>query len=314
MEERKSIQIHEDFFSYGKPKNRTVKNRPSANEVKIKQPRANNSTLKATKQSLARMLRDHQEKKYQEQKHNQTSNFGNMSGTYAVANKLLENITQDNPPVYDNGQVEPKQPVHMHSNVPNMTAVPKFGCLKNGTLPTYRMVHNAPAPPYQPPISSTTVLPVYNNVPMTAPVYNTTPIMPEIVQVDNTRQQEESNALKEMNSSINSKQLKPGKYKKTYKRKYKVGKPKGGKHVGVLVANKKVRTNITLKMQTLKQEPLAAIRKFLVKDGFITVGSQTPEHVLRQIYESIKLVCGNLNNTNADTLVYNHFHNDDSQD
>ena len=75
----------------------------------------------------------------------------------------------------------------------------------------------------------------------------------------------------------------------------------------MIVANKKVRANTTLKIQTLKQAPISDIRKFLVKEGFIRVGAQTPETVLRRMYESIKLFCGSVKNTNAENLLYNYF-------
>jgi hypothetical protein len=49
------------------------------------------------------------------------------------------------------------------------------------------------------------------------------------------------------------------------------------------------------------------IRKTLIKTGFIKVGSIAPNDVLRQMYESMSLICGEVQNHNPDNLVYNFF-------
>lgn len=305
MEQRKSIQIHEDFFSYGKPKNKTAKSRPASSDVKIRQPKSPaNTTIKGNqlkRQSLLRMLRGHQEQRYQEHLKEQYTNARPTTNDFEQANAFLTSIRDANqapPPIVQNSQ--PATSVHMHSSVPRLNDVPKFGCLKNGTLPTYRMVQQQAQPTYN------------HYVPPPPPVPEPVLPVPQTINQDqysvstNIEPSDESRALSDFNKNYKQK-LKPGKYRKTYKRKYNVGKHKGGKQVGVIVANKKVRANTTLKIQTLKQAPISDIRKFLVKEGFIRVGAQTPEPVLRRMYESIKLLCGSVKNTNADNLLYNYF-------
>jgi hypothetical protein len=44
-----------------------------------------------------------------------------------------------------------------------------------------------------------------------------------------------------------------------------------------------------------------------LKTGFIKVGSAAPSDVLRKIYESIKLIDGDVKNHNPDNLLYNFF-------
>jgi hypothetical protein len=56
---------------------------------------------------------------------------------------------------------------------------------------------------------------------------------------------------------------------------------------------------------------LNEIKKELVKQGLIRVGTTTPSEVLRQMYESMKLICGNVKNHNPENLLYN-FINDDT--
>ena len=61
------------------------------------------------------------------------------------------------------------------------------------------------------------------------------------------------------------------------------------------------------KNQVIKQTPIQDVRKFLIKRGIIKVGSVTPNEVLRKMYESASMMCGDLYNHNPDNLLYNYF-------
>lgn len=99
--------------------------------------------------------------------------------------------------------------------------------------------------------------------------------------------------------------LKYKKRKKTLKRTYVVGKSKYFPKIGVLVSNQTIRNKTTEKMQLMKQTPLADIRKFLIKRGFIKIGTPAPNDLLRKMYETVHLVCGEIQNHNPDNLLYN---------
>jgi hypothetical protein len=101
--------------------------------------------------------------------------------------------------------------------------------------------------------------------------------------------------------------LKYLKQKRTLKRTYHVGKSRVFPKVAVLVSNKTIRNNITTKKQMLNQTPIEEIRKFLLKKGFIKVGSTSPNDVLRKMYESVVLISGDVTNHNPDNLLYNFF-------
>ena len=49
------------------------------------------------------------------------------------------------------------------------------------------------------------------------------------------------------------------------------------------------------------------IKKHLIKNGFIKVGSIAPNDVLRKMYETSMLACGEIHNYNPENLVYNFF-------
>jgi len=53
------------------------------------------------------------------------------------------------------------------------------------------------------------------------------------------------------------------------------------------------------------------VKKYLIKQGIIRVGSITPNDVLRKMYESMVLVCGEIKNHNPDTLLYNYINDTD---
>jgi len=114
--------------------------------------------------------------------------------------------------------------------------------------------------------------------------------------------------MKQMGSAVNKpmKQYLPKKQKRTIRRNYTVGKSKKHPKIGVLISNKTIRKNITTKAQLLKQEPIQEVKKFLVKKGFIKIGSTAPNDILRKMYESAILVGGEINNHNSDNLLYNY--------
>ena len=115
--------------------------------------------------------------------------------------------------------------------------------------------------------------------------------------------------LKELNHEMRPKQKKQ---KKTLRRTFKIGKSKVFPRVSVLVSNKTIRNNMTTKAQLLKQTPMPEVKKYLIKHGFIKVGSTAPNDVLRQMYESSMMVCGELQNHNPDNLLYNFFNSEDA--
>jgi hypothetical protein len=75
----------------------------------------------------------------------------------------------------------------------------------------------------------------------------------------------------------------------------------------VLLPNRTIRNKVTNKSFMLKNTPIEEIRKYLLKQGFIKVGSASPNDVLRKMYESIIMIDGEIKNYNPDNLLYNFF-------
>jgi len=110
-----------------------------------------------------------------------------------------------------------------------------------------------------------------------------------------------------MDNDTQNNKVKYGKRKKTVRRTYKLGKSHTMPKVSVLISNKTVRKNISTKTEKLKHTPIEEIRTILIKKGFIKVGSLATNDVLRKMYESMVLVCGEVENHNPDNLLYNYF-------
>jgi hypothetical protein len=225
---------------------------------------------------------------------------------------------------------------------------PQWGCMKGGSLPTYRLWKNQTQrvrePMHNPNISQGIPKPQINlgNMSMSsigsfgslgslgssgslggqalapAPSTTYTPISvrteepknndrtfdaPRLSQLKQTMEK-----IKTSNEAEERSKIKYGKRKKTIRRTYKLGKSRVTPKVSVLVSNKTVRKNISTKTEKLKQIPIEEIRAALIKKGFIKVGSLATNDVLRKMYESMLLVCGEVENHNPENMLYNYLH------
>jgi hypothetical protein len=113
--------------------------------------------------------------------------------------------------------------------------------------------------------------------------------------------------------SLHEKRIKNMKRRKIYKRTYRVGKSKTAPKIGCLISNKTIRQKIQQTAYDLKHTNIKDVRKFLLKRGFIKIGTTAPNDVLRKMYESVAMVCGEVQNHNPDNLLFN-FMNDKETD
>lgn len=90
---------------------------------------------------------------------------------------------------------------------------------------------------------------------------------------------------------------------KTYK--YKLGKNKDKRQIGVLIKNRDTQKRIKREIEKLKQEDIQTIKNYLREKGLIKLGSQAPNSILRKMYED-SILSGEINNNNSNNLVYNY--------
>ena len=325
--------------------NKTRRKRdPSDGEKQIKvrtPPKAQNKSLK---RNLLKFIRNQQDQKMRavvseepldlEFKSDFKESLEYLSDVAKISyNRTLKNFDTLPPPpmhVPTLSDVAPTiQPVGAPFNLPQ----PKYGCLKGGKLPLYkqytrRLYEDDPqpfkiAPVFKPP-------PVLAQIPMQmqvqAPIQLPMQVQPSIqaqTQVQTTPPSlmpspninlDKINIFKGISDKLSISDLykpkQPSKRRKTMRRTYKIGKSKNTPKVSVLISNKTIRNQISNKSQMLKQTPIHDIKKYLIKNGFIKVGSIAPNDVLRKMYETAMLACGEIHNYNPENLVYNYFNNE----
>lgn len=343
MEEKKLLKINLSDFSFSNNKTKKSKpdNKPEGN-IRVRNTNAKKQTNTLRKKSLLNLIRQHQQKQYDMEtnfkKHEsireQQANTFNKE--FEEAKNYLNTISEKrsssvSAPVVHNNHNHNHTIKHYPSIEPNPTSLdmsvdtsskpvvsgdtvrqhdsheqPVYGCLKNGNLPTYRNYMNKT-------LSNKEPLKIGEDVDRSS-LYN--------VSKDNNLGQPSPSSSNlenrfpslykkpEPQVSIFSNNVhKPKKLKqrKTIRRKHKVGRSKYYSKIGVLVSNRTIRNTISNQMQQLKMVPIHDVRSYLIKNGFIKVGSNTPNDVLRKMYESALLICGEVKNHNPDNLLYNFF-------
>jgi hypothetical protein len=183
-------------------------------------------------------------------------------------------------------------------------APPPWGNLKQGSKPTYRVWKNTTAkqlPVFKPqPIRRTVV----EDIPSPAQINYETQLNEKIKELS---EREQYANMKQQNASTTAAIKKQKRQKRTVRRTFRIGKSKINPLVSVLVSNKTLRNEANLKKMALKETPMPEVKQYLLKHGFVKVGTSTPNDILRQMYENVKMVCGEVHNHNPDNLLYNYF-------
>ena len=141
-----------------------------------------------------------------------------------------------------------------------------YGCLKGGSKPTFRQLHNKTLKNYT------------NN--------------------DNHKSQRQHKllALQKSHKKIRQKTIKTKKYT------YNLGKKNN--NISILIKNNKTRRNIKREHGLLKQKPLQEIKKYLYERNLLKIGSNAPNDVLRTLYEQ-SILAGDINNVNNSITLHN---------
>jgi len=354
MSERKTIQINPDLFKISN-KNTSRKKTQGSQKIELK------SELKMQKQKTLRknvlkMIREKQQDAYREifdsKKSVKSSPVApefnkefdeSLKFFSSLANKV-ENETSFNSTIKNR---EPLSPPIIASTLPSISPLPfsqlpaitpsappfqivpppQYGCLKNGTLPTYRMytqknygsqgLHggtpdNQANKPFMTTSQSSMDKLLQDTPLLSRPFPEAESSQKEISQnsIFTPKFIEQSQKFDKIHKgkiqpSKAERKIRYKKRKKIFKRTYRIGRSKTEPKVGVLVSNKTIRNRISTEAQLLKQTPIQDVRRFLIKKGFIKVGTNAPNDVLRKMYETVSLVCGEIQNHNPDTLLYN---------
>lgn len=203
--------------------------------------------------------------------------------------------------------------IHMNSMpMPSLTEPPiiinppkPYGCLKQGNLPTYRVWKNQTQKNLPPQTLPRPPKPMID-IPMSNSMNDYKTALED--KITNISKLEQQQILGKVQSKCAVKPRR--KQKRIIKKTFRVGKSSKYPQVSVLVSNKTIRNNTNLKTIDLKQTPIKDVKQYLLKQGLIKVGTTTPIDVLRQMYESARLLPGEVKNYNPENLLYNYFNSD----
>jgi hypothetical protein len=346
-EEKRILTVNPADFNMSSNNNTTRKKKTSSSEgrIKMKPPKMpkRNETLR--KKALLRMIRSEQQRNLdeitQQRKEPSSTNAtpkqavptNEFHSSFNKATSYLDNLVNKSPSV-----TTPTLPSHNHTiknrlqdTVPSIPTLlhpskpipdplpelkqvvpsvnieePEYGCLKNGNLPTYRSWLNktqSNKPPLNWDATNNNDFKKENFSSTIPTLQPTGPVQMPLVQTDHFKLPEYSEP--------EPLRLKGRKQKRRVVRTHKLGRSKYYSKIGVLISNKTIRNKVVNQKQQLKKVPIRDVRKYLIKQGFIKIGSDTPSDVLREMYESSLLMCGEVKNNNVDTLLHNFLHTND---
>lgn len=160
-----------------------------------------------------------------------------------------------------------------------------YGCLKNGTKPTYR-TYMKTLKNRQPAMNSTSKQDsnhIKNFVRHTYKNKN---------ENTNIREQVKEKRIKYVTKQIKTRRFKCGRSKKTRK-------------VGVVLKSGKTRSKVLAEKQNIKARPYAQMKNEMYKKGFLKIGTNAPRDLVNAIYEN-SILAGDVLNKNKDVLIHNY--------
>jgi hypothetical protein len=275
----KTIHINPDLFKIsGTRKSTTPK------KLSINIPKEHNKTL-SKRNTLLKFIRKHHDKP----EIDLSNPVQETDSEFEMSLQYLMDISDSTDKTHEN--VNMKFPEQIQAPT---TPTPQYGCLKNGNLPTYRQFYNRQTLKNHTGMGKHIPkdLGTVENVQNKENVEN-------VENVDTTSQNECKTPVDDFSGDVDKS------VHKILKRTYKIGKSDSERKISVLVSNKTIRHNASNKNITLKKTPINDVRRYLVKQGLVKVGTTAPPDVLRKMYESASMVCGDVTNHNPETLLYN---------
>lgn len=329
---KKNIIINPTHFNVNTRKKRNNPTSKNAIKIKTKTTPKPQETLK--RKSILKMIRAHHEERNKQKINNHkldnSINNNDFNNDFKNAQTFFENLA-----IQQNNKIKPfnhtlKNNTHITTTnvMPTITlpkinntdipltnntpspiklnpyaniANPLYGCLKNGNLPTYKTYMNQTRK--QNNIVNNSENPTNTQSP------NTTITLPSILQsitpTPSPPPPPLNKSFSQLKCVLPKIVNKPKKHKKIIRRTYKVGKSSQKPTISVLLSNKTIRNRVIEQTQLLKQTSIHDIKKYLIKHGFIRIGTTAPNDVLRKIYESTQLISGEVYNHNPENLLYN---------
>lgn len=304
---KKSISINPNFLKIGKSSKKKEKKRRKERPINTLKP--NN-----VKKKLIEKIKEHQKKEKEKEiieDEKQDNEFqDSFKDTLNYLQELDKKVKKKKKKKRDKTMKRRNSiPINTSSSLENtpsgfqQPAPPPYGCLKNGTKPTFRQYNKTLK--REKPEKSTIPIHTSNNFDqkdssfMNEPVINLGSIsFDKNIDFDNRKEKLEN--LKHM-----MKKEKPKtRTIKTRRIRRKITLGKVRNKVGVLVKSKQTRKIIKTEVSVLKKKPIQEIKSYLKKHNLIKIGSTAPDYIFRTMYENAYL-SGDVTNKNDEILLHN---------
>lgn len=156
---------------------------------------------------------------------------------------------------------------------------------------------------------------VINNTVTPTPTPTTTPPQFEKIQLNNLSNISTNVSSFQNNISSNCNNNSPSlkeiptiRKKITTIRKYKLGKSKHNRTIGILLKDAQTKNKIMEDYKEIKNTNINDIKKYLHKNNLLKYGSTAPNDVTRKIYEN-SVLAGEIVNINTDAIIHNMSNN-----
>ena len=303
---KKSISINPDFFNMSKSRRKKEKkNKPKFERNKLKP--------NDIKKKLIARIKEHQkkekQKEFEEKEKKDDNEFENeFKNTLNYLESMKKKKKKEKIEKQKRKTLKKRQNIvetqieHKQNNIsidinPMNEIVkkdPPYGCLKNGSKPTWKQYNKTLKNNKQEILSELKSKPIFNLN------YNNE-------NKDDFKNRKEK--LYQLKNKFKGLGIEPT--HKTHKiktkrirRKITLGKNKHKAQIGILIKNKQTRKNIKNEVNILKKKSIITVKDYLRKHNLIKIGSNAPNHIFRSIYESAYLT-GDVKNKNAEILLHN---------
>lgn len=307
MSSKKMIQVNPAFLSLSK-KNKSKKEKSSVKRKDLRQSIKPNNI----KKKLIQRIKQHQQEKsskriLNQNNQNESEEEKNFTKDFNDHLSYLEEIIQKKKKKRMKKKL--RQQTKRRNPKIDVQPDPPYGCLKNGTKPTYSQYKKTLKMRNNPNSIKGQKLTQEIINPKPKVLINDNVIEPKLVPETNLREDKLARLKARLAIPKESKKERLVKVKKTIK-KYRLGKNKKERVVGVLVKSGKTRKMVKDEHTILRKKCLSEIKQYLRKHNLIKIGSSAPEPVLRKLYED-SFLSGNVYNKNASNLIYNYLNDEE---
>lgn len=325
MSEQRVINLDPSFLkiSENKTRKKKSKSKDSDAQIKIKSSKIKQPKVSTIKRNLLKIIRQNQEKRLKKEKQAKMSSLTNTTmdtyrnmptSDFDQSVNFLSSVSKSQPQTKHKTFRNYEQPKEkqefiinpdVNTNIQEVTNIvnntdyqllpePQYGILKNGLKPTYRNWKNQTQK---------------NNISPKLELHSSLSEQNYEKELKNKiRTYSEREQREQINNENkkNKQSQKQKKRRKTIRRTYRIGKSKVHPRISILVSSKTIRNNANLHRQQLRETSIHDIKKYLRKYGFIRVGTNSPNDVLRQMYENVRMINGEVHNRNPDNLLFNY--------